>query len=596
MTQEIIKWDLTDFYKNIDDPAIDLDLNELEKSVEIFYRKVKGKLDDASLTPKQLLEWYQEYEKISEHLFYLNLYSRLQYSINSLNDDVKSFRSKIEDYMVKFQEKLLFFNLELNTISEFKFEELKNASELQNYSHALKFNRLEKNHQLSEKEEQIILMKDITGASAFIKLYSELKSSFIFEFEVEGKKEKLTEAELFSFIYQQDKDLRYKALRAIVSEYENNEMVFTHIFNNILKSWDLECKKKNFSTPIARRNLQNEVSDESVEILGEVTTKSYYIVEKYYNLKKKLLNLSKLHMSDIYVPIGQVTKDYSYQEALDLIKDADEFFYPEFKEIIESMVLSNHIDVTPRKGKNRGAFCANGKLNHYPFVFVNFTNNIDSVRALSHELGHAFHAYYIQKNQNFINIGISLVVAEIASVFNEILVFDYLMNTDLSREEKISLLSNFIESKFSTSHRQSAFYRFEKRIHDLLEKKLPSTEEIKDTFVKEMELMFGNSISNIRDDYASYCFVIPHFLQVPFYVYAYNMSNLMVISIYQLYIEQKEKFIPKFIKLLSVGSSLTPEEMLSEIGIDLNDSSFWQEGMNYLSDKIDELEQLVEKK
>jgi len=596
MTQEIIKWDLTDFYKNIDDPAIDLDLNELEKSVEIFYRKVKGKLDDASLTPKQLLEWYQEYEKISEHLFYLNLYSRLQYSINSLNDDVKSFRSKIEDYMVKFQEKLLFFNLELNTISEFKFEELKNASELQNYSHALKFNRLEKNHQLSEKEEQIILMKDITGASAFIKLYSELKSSFIFEFEVEGKKEKLTEAELFSFIYQQDKDLRYKALRAIVSEYENNEMVFTHIFNNILKSWDLECKKKNFSTPIARRNLQNEVSDESVEILGEVTTKSYYIVEKYYNLKKKLLNLSKLHMSDIYVPIGQVTKDYSYQEALDLIKDADEFFYTEFKEIIESMVLSNHIDVTPRKGKNRGAFCANGKLNHYPFVFVNFTNNIDSVRALSHELGHAFHAYYIQKNQNFINIGISLVVAEIASVFNEILVFDYLMNTDLSREEKISLLSNFIESKFSTSHRQSAFYRFEKRIHDLLEKKLPSTEEIKDTFVKEMELMFGNSISNIRDDYASYCFVIPHFLQVPFYVYAYNMSNLMVISIYQLYIEQKEKFIPKFIKLLSVGSSLTPEEMLSEIGIDLNDSSFWQEGMNYLSDKIDELEQLVEKK
>lgn len=596
MTQEIIKWDLTDFYKNIDDPAIDLDLNELEKSVEIFYRKVKGKLDDASLTPKQLLEWYQEYEKISEHLFYLNLYSRLQYSINSLNDDVKSFRSKIEDYMVKFQEKLLFFNLELNTISEFKFEELKNASELQNYSHALKFNRLEKNHQLSEKEEQIILMKDITGASAFIKLYSELKSSFIFEFEVEGKKEKLTEAELFSFIYQQDKDLRYKALRAIVSEYENNEMVFTHIFNNILKSWDLECKKKNFSTPIARRNLQNEVSDESVEILGEVTTKSYYIVEKYYNLKKKLLNLSKLHMSDIYVPIGQVTKDYSYQEALDLIKDADEFFYPEFKEIIESMVLSNHIDVTPRKGKNRGAFCANGKLNHYPFVFVNFTNNIDSVRALSHELGHAFHAYYIQKNQNFINIGISLVVAEIASVFNEILVFDYLMNTDLSREEKISLLSNFIESKFSTSHRQSAFYRFEKRIHDLLEKKLPSTEEIKDTFVKEMELMFGNSISNIRDDYASYCFVIPHFLQVPFYVYAYNMSNLMVISIYQLYIEQKEKFIPKFIKLLSVGSSLTPEEMLSEIGIDLNDSSFWQKGINYLSDKIDELEQLVEKK
>ena len=439
-------------------------------------------------------------------------------------------------------------------------------------------------------------MKDITGASAFIKLYSELKSSFIFDFEVEGKQEKLTEAELFSFMYQQDKDIRYKALRAIVSKYEDNKMVFTHIFNNTLKSWDLECKKKNFSNPISSRNLENEVSDESVETLGEVTTKSYQIVEKYYNLKKKMLNLPILHMSDIYVPIGQVTKNYSYQEALDLIKDADNIFYPEFKEIIERMVQTNHIDVTPRKGKNRGAFCANGKMNHDPFVFVNFTNTIDSVRALSHELGHAFHAYYIQKNQNFINVGISLVIAEIASVFNEILVFDNLMNTDLSKGEKIALLSNFIESKFSTSHRQNAFYRFEKSIHNLLEKKLPSTEEIKDAFVKEMELMFGNSISNIREDYASYCFVVPHFLQVPFYVYAYNMSNLLVISIYQLYLEQKEKFIPKFIKLLSIGSSLTPEEMLSDIGIDLKDPSFWQKGINYLSDKIEELEQLVEKK
>jgi oligoendopeptidase F len=596
MTQEIIKWDLTDFYKNIDDPAIDRDLKVLEKSVEQFYQKVKGKLEDPSLTPMQLLEWYQEYEKISEHLFYVNLYSRLQYSINSLNDNVKSFRSKIEDCMVKFQEKLLFFDLELNLIPEHKFEELIKSPELKNYTHALKFNRLKKNHQLSEKEEQIILMKDVTGASAFIKLYSELKSSFIFDFEVEGKQEKLTEAELFSFMYQQDKDIRYKALRAIVSKYEDNEMVFTHIFNNTLKSWDLECKKKNFSTPISSRNLENEVSDESVEILGEVTTKSYHIVEKYYNLKKKMLNLPTLHMSDIYVPIGQVTKNYSYQEALDLIKDADNIFYPEFKEIIERMVQTNHIDVTPRKGKNRGAFCANGKMNHDPFVFVNFTNTIDSVRALSHELGHAFHAYYIQKNQNFINVGISLVIAEIASVFNEILVFDNLMNTDLSKGEKIALLSNFIESKFSTSHRQNAFYRFEKSIHNLLEKKLPSTEEIKDAFVKEMELMFGNSISNIREDYASYCFVVPHFLQVPFYVYAYNMSNLLVISIYQLYLEQKEKFIPKFIKLLSIGSSLTPEEMLSEIGIDLKDPSFWQKGINYLSDKIEELEQLVEKK
>jgi len=593
MTQEIIKWDLSDFYIDIFDPLIEKDIQELEKSVENFYQNVKGKLEDPSLTPKQLLELYKKYEAIIEKVFYFDTYSTLLYRVNSLDDDVKSFFAKIDEFKVKIQEKLLFFDLELNKISDAKFEEFIESPDLKNYTHALKFNRLKKPHQLSEKEEQIILMKDISGVTGFIKLYSELKSSFLFDFEVDGELKKLTEAELFSYMYQQDKDLRYKALQTMMREYKKNEMIFTHIYNNILKNWDLESKRKNFVKPISRRNLENEVSDESVEILGKVTTESYHIVEKYYNLKRKLLNLSELHMSDMYAPIGQITRKYSYQEALQLIKDSVVKFHPEFKNIVEKMVELNHIDVTPRKGKNRGAFCAHGKQKHYPFVFVNFTDTVDSVRALAHELGHAFHAFYIQSTQNFINIDISLVVAEIASVFNEILTFDYLMNTDLSKEEKISLLSNFIESKFGTSHRQNAFYSFEKVIHDLIEKKLPTTEEYKDAFIKEMELMFGNSITNIKEEYANYCFVVPHFLHVPFYVYAYNMSNLLVISIYQLYLDQKEEFVPKYLKLLSVGSSLSPEEMLSEIGINLNDPSFWEKGIKYLSDKIDELEILV---
>ncbi|NVM36824.1 MAG: M3 family oligoendopeptidase [Candidatus Lokiarchaeota archaeon] len=594
MTQEIIKWDLSDFYTDINDPLIEKDIQEIEKLAEDFSQNVKSKLEDPSFTPKQLLEWFQEYEKVSEKTFYFELFAELLLRTNNLDDEIKAFYSKIDEFKVKIQQKLLFFNLELNKISDNKFEELIKAPELERYTHALKFNRMKKMHQLSEKEEQVILMKDMTGAKGFLKLYNEFKSNFTFDFEVDGKMKKLTEAELFAYMYQENKDLRYKALQKIVAEYKKNEMIFTHIYNNILRDWDLECAKRNFKKPISRRNLENEVSDESVEVCGKVTTESYPIVEKYYNIKKKLLNLPELHMSDLYAPIGQITRKYSYQEALDLIKDSDKKFYHEFKNIIEKMVEINHIDVTPRKGKNRGAFCAHGKQKHYGFVFVNFVDTVDSVRALAHELGHAFHAYYIQREQNFVNIETSLVVAEIASVFNEMLITDYLMNTDLSKDEKISLLCNTIESKFGTSHRQNAFYRFEKAIHGLLEKKLPTTEEIKDAFVKEMELMFRNSMTNIREEYAPYIFVVPHFLSVPFYVYAYNMSNLLVISIYQMYLEQKEEFVPKYLKLLSLGSSLSPEEMLAEIGIDLNDPTFWKKGIKYLSDKIDELEKLVE--
>ncbi|MCK4780343.1 MAG: hypothetical protein KAT57_09160, partial [Candidatus Lokiarchaeota archaeon] len=358
MTQEIIKWDLSDFYTGIKDPLIETDIQEIEKLAEDFYQNVKGKLEDPSLIPKQLLEWFKEYEKVSEKIFYFELYAELLLRTNNLDDDVKAFYSKIDEFKVKIQQKLLFFNLELNKISNPKFEELIKAPELERYTHALKFNRMKMMHQLSEKEEQIILMKDLTGVKGFLNLYSEFKSNFTFDFEVDGEMKKLTEAELFAYMYQENKDLRYKALQTMMAEYKKNEMIFTHIYNNILRDWDLECTKRNFKKPISRRNLENEVSDESVEICGEVTTASYHVVEKYCNLKKKLLNLPELHMSDIYAPVGQITRKYSYQEALELIKDSDEKFYPELKNIIEKMVGLNHIDVTPRKGKNRGAFCA----------------------------------------------------------------------------------------------------------------------------------------------------------------------------------------------------------------------------------------------
>ena len=594
MSNNIIEWDLSDFYGGINDSKIAGDIQEITTLVEAFNREVKGNLQDPSLKSATLLEWYKKYESISEKGFYLQSYSNLIYSTNNLDDEIKAFQSKVEEFTVKIQEKLIFFNLELNEISDEKFNELITSPELAKYTNALKNNRLRKPHQLSEKEEQVILMKDITGASGFLKLYNELKSGFTYDFEVDGQIKTLTEAELFSYLYQQDKDIRKKALGTIVEKYKDHEMIFTHILLNILKDWDLESKKKNFKTPISRRNLDNEVSDDIVEVLGKVTSESYKVVERYYNLKKKILNLPELHMSDLYCPVGQVSKTYTYEEAMELIKNVNEKFHPEFKDIIQKTHELQHIDVTPRKGKNRGAFCEFGKLKKYAFVFVNFTNTVDSLLTLAHELGHAIQAYYIQRDQNFINVGLSLAIAEIASVFNEILIFDHLMETDLSKDQKIVLLGVFMESNFGTSFRQNAFYNFETKVHGLIEKKLPTIEEIKNLFADEMEAMFGNSMTNLREEYAPYCFVVPHFLHTPFYVYAYNMSNLLVISLYQLYLEQKEKFIPKFVKLLSFGSSNTPEEMLQILDIDLKDPSFWKKGIAYLEEKQSELEDLVE--
>ena len=593
MSQEIIEWDLSSLYKGTDDPLIDKDIEKTKAISKELSKKAKGNLTTDSLTPAQLKEWFELHEEVAKKAFYLTLYSNLIYATTSLNDDVKALKAKVEDFNAKIKQEIIFFELELNQIADEKFKALVNSPELSNYKHELEFNRLKKNHQLSESEEQIILMKDLTGKGGFRKLYNEITSGFIYEFEVEGKKKTMTGPELFSYMYNPDKDIRYRALQTFISEYKNNELVFTHIFNNVLKDWVLECERRKFETPIARRNLENEVDDLIVETLGDVTTEGNVIVERYYNIKKKILQLDELRMSDIYAPVGKVSKKYTYEEAIELIKEANQNFTPKFKEIVEKMVELEHIDVTPRKGKISGAFCSYGKMKEYPFVFVNYTGTVDSVLTLAHELGHAIHHYLNQYEQTFLNVGSTLPVAEIASVFDEIITFDYLMKQDLSKEDKIALLANHIEGNFSTSHRQNAFYRYEKYLHSLIKKKLPTTDDFKDAFTEEMQTMFGNSIKNIKEDYENYCFVISHFIDVPFYVYAYNMSNLLVIALYQLYLEQKEEFIPKFIDILSVGRSLTPTEMLATMDIDLTDSSFWHKGIEYLSRKIDELEELT---
>ncbi|MEJ2248251.1 MAG: M3 family oligoendopeptidase [Candidatus Lokiarchaeota archaeon] len=594
MSQEIIKWDLSDFYENINDPQIDHDISDLRTAANKFNENIKGKLTNPELSANQLLMWFKEYERILEKLTYLAFYSQLVYSTNNLDDQIKSFHSKIDDFSVDIQQDLVFFELELNNIDEKKYNFFLQDDKLKKYHHELKFIRSKRPHQLSEKEEQLILMKDITGVNGFVKLYNEIKSGFIFDFEVDGKMKKLTESEVFSYMYQADRNLRQKALSTIMKKYQKYDLVFTHIYNNVMKDWDLETKKKKFESPISRRNFQNEISDKAVEILGEVTTKSNSIVEEYYNLKRKILELSELHIFDMYAPVGEISKKYSYNEAIELIKKITKIFHPDFEKIINHMYNKEHIDVTPRKGKNRGAYCEFGKLDHYPYVFVNYVNNIDSVLTLAHELGHAIHAYYIQKEQNFINLGLSLVVAETASIFNEMLTFDTLLKTDLSKEEKISLLCNFLESNFATSHRQNAFYRFEKRIHKLLSERLATKDDIKSIFIEEMKNMFGNSMQDLEKDYKNYIYIISHFLHAPFYVYAYNMSNLLVIALYQKYLEEGEKFASKYIKLLSIGKSKSPEAMLSEIGIDLNDPSFWERGIEYLSERVKELKDLIE--
>ncbi|MFX0066706.1 MAG: hypothetical protein ACFFC7_31590, partial [Candidatus Hermodarchaeota archaeon] len=259
MPDNEFQWGLQDYYTSIDDPKIEQDIKEIQSLADSFISDVKGRLADVHLTPSQLRVYFTSFETIHERSNDLFIYSQLVYYSNTLDKRGKAFSNRINTFYNEIQNKILFFDLELNEIEEDKFHDLIKSKELSQYAHYMQYFRNLKKHQLSELEEQIIQMKNITGKDAYFNLFSELTSSFSHEIEVDGELKTYYSSSLLSLLKHKDRGIRQKSLQMYLEPFKKNELVFTHILNNRIKEWVLESKKRNFKQSIDRRNIENEM-------------------------------------------------------------------------------------------------------------------------------------------------------------------------------------------------------------------------------------------------------------------------------------------------------------------------------------------------
>lgn len=587
------EWDFSPHYSGIEDSKLNSTLNSAFNQAKEFNTEYKGKI--VTLSDSAIKEMLQKVEKLMEMVYPISMYASLLTSKYSQNTEYSSFQSKIQEKTTKVFNELVFLSLEINELEDEKFKSMLSSSELENYVHYLTDTRKFKEYQLSEKEEQMIITKNQYGRNGFQKLYSELVASWEFDFEVDGEVKKLSGPQLRAMRMNQNPDVRRRAMKTFFSKYEENKLVITSIFNNLYKDYSLENQKRGYPAPITRRNMNNEIDDETVRVLEEATTASYpRLVHRYYKMKKEIIGIDRLELADIYAPLPTVDKKYSWDDAVDLVTKAFADFDEQFKQIFLDMLANKRIDAPPLPGKRGGAFCAGATPDDpLSWVFLNYQENINDISTLAHEMGHAIHHTLGAEVQTTMNFGISLVTAEVASVFCEMILTDYILNkVELTRDEKISFLSATLESNFATSHRQNMFARFESMAHELSKEKLLSTEEYCDIYQSELEKMFGDAVE-ITPEFRWEWSTIPHFVQVFHYVYAYNMSNLLVLALYGLYLERGKEFIPQFKKLLAVRKAKTPEDMMTAIGIDIKDPEFWDRGLNYLEGMVDQLEELL---
>ncbi len=554
-----------------------------------FQKKCKEvNLDD--LSPQDFYLALQEYESILENGLKPLLYASLLFTEDTQNDLAKNLRQKALEKWNEVENLLLFFRLAIIHLPEEKTHLFLSYQPLQEYAHTIQHWRRFRKFTLEEREEYIINCKNLSGKTALATLFDEFTSSFIFRLTIDGEEKELTGSEMLALLYSPDREIREKAYRLFLNKHKENQLVLTSIFNALFLDAHLEDKIRGYESPMHRTHLENEISPETVSLMMEITEKSYPLAQAYFRIKASLLGLPKLKNTDIYAPLPEGDKKITFNQAQDLLLQALQHFYSPWAEIAEKFFAQKWIDAEIRRGKYGGAFCAGLTPSLHPYLLMNFTGTIRDVLTLAHEIGHGLH-FYLARQQKFLNFDPPLVLAETASVFCEMVMIQTLLKTEPDKLFRRALLGLEIEDIIATVFRQNVLTRFEEKIYQLRQDHLLSAEEIGELWWQANADLFGDSVEMIPEYRWGWSY-ISHFVHSRFYCYSYVFGELVVLALYQKYLEEGKFFLAKLHKLLTSGGAQSPADLLYLLGININEGSFWEGGCKVIQSLIQELEKL----
>ena len=581
-------WNLSELAKNPKSPAFQKQIKELENHARKF-EKIKSKLDP-KMSSRKFMEILDQVEEISEKMSKIGGYASLSYSSDTQSDEATSLMTRMSKLGSDISNKILFFDLWWKTQVDEKNAKrlIKDAGELSEY---LAHKRLIAKYSLSEPEERIINTLDVTGISALVKLYDKITNAFEYQMKIGNKTKKMTREELTNYVRDTNPKIRETAYKTILGKYNDNKGVVGEIYQNIALNWkDEGIDIRGYKTPISMRNIGNDVDDKTIESLLKVCEKNAPVFQKFFVQKAKMLKMKKLRRYDIYAPAAANIKEknYSYNNSVKLVFESLGRFSNTLEEFARKVFDENHIDSSVRQGKRDGAFCSTLTPKITPYVLVNFTGKSRDVFTLAHELGHAVHSQAAQDRSILVQDA-PLPLAETASTFSELLLYDNISDK-ISDDEKKIMLSEKIDDLYATILRQSFFTIFEIDAHKQIGEGT-TIDEISKTYLQNLKKQFGKSV-NVTEDFAIEWSCIPHFYHTPFYCYAYSFGNLLALSLFQRYKKEGQDFVPAYIDILAAGGSKKPEKLLQEHGLDIGSTKFWQEGFDYVSEQVKALSSL----
>jgi oligoendopeptidase F len=577
------RWDLSDLVKK---PPIDVERSLVELGKLVGQVESMRPQLQATMASSDFLAILKLTETIAEISNRLGAFAYLWFSENTKDAKSRSLKSRVEERLATLNNRLLFFDLWWQGVDSFNAERLMaDAGDLRYHLETI---RRYKSHTLSEAEEKIINVKNVTGRSAVSTLYDVVTNGLTFTLTVDGKRRTMNREQLMSHVRSPRASIRQTAYQELYRVFSAQRDLIGEMYRTLVNDWKSEnVELRAFSSPIATRNLGNDVPDQAVDVLLASCAKNADIFQTYFKLKAKVCKITSMNRYHIYAPHRTETKKYRYDDAVAMVLEAYRGFSPQLADLAEEVFRAKHIDAPTRPGKLGGAYCYSVAPGLTPYVMLNFTGEARDVATMAHELGHAVHGM-MAKDHSVFTFHSTLPLAETASVFGERILSDALMSQEPKKTVRQGLLLNQLDDIYATVLRQAYFVRFETMAHRMVSEG-STGEQLAQAYLSELRQQFGKSVK-VPDEFQWEWLTIPHIFASPFYCYAYSFGNLLVLALYRMYKEQGASFVPMYLELLATGGSQSPKDILNRMGVDMTLESFWQSGFNTIREMVNELE------
>lgn len=556
----------------------------VEQNVENITR-FKGKED--TITPEHLNQLLLRIEEVHDDLDSLYNEPGLKRFADMDDEDAKKQLSQTKRLFAEVENKTMYLTHWFKNLEDEEAQRFIEHEALQNYAYYLEKTRKQRDHTRSEEVEKVINIKDLSLGN-LSDIYQTLTTNYTYT--VNG--EEHTKEELSKYIQGSDPELRREAYKEMYKPFLEDKDVINDIYQTIATDWEKEATEiRGYTDSREMRTSGQDITPEAVDALLQAVTDNKDVFQEYFELKTGHLSEKQgieANRHDIYAPLEELDADIPYEEAkqtvLNNLKDFDQRFYDAAKSVFDA----GHVDSHPRKTKRSGAFCMSSPTGVAPYVMLNYDGTARDVSTMAHELGHAIHDVFVDEAQTPLNRHPTIPMAETASVFAEQVLFEQLL--EQRPDDRLELLNQFLSDQFATILRQSYFTLFEERAHTKITEGA-RREELEEIYLELLQDQFGDL--NIPEQFKDEWLLIPHIFRVPFYCYAYSWGNLLVLSLYDVYKEQGERFKDRYVELLRAGKSQSPQDIVSEFGFDLEDPAFWDRGFKLIRERLDEFKSLV---